>query len=209
MMIMDAIICLLLGYLLGSVSPAALLGKLKNMDLRLLGTKNLGASNALIVLGKVSGAIVMVVDIAKAFTASWIARYLFPKLAVAGLLAGLGAILGHVYPFYLGFKGGKGLAAFAGMVLAYDARIFLILLLITVTAVLIVDFSAAMPTLGGILFPVLTWLKTRSLVVMILSAASGLLVVVKHWSNLMKGLRGEDIRIRAFLKKTFLTKAQN
>lgn len=206
---MEIVFCLLLGYLLGSVSPAALLGKLKKIDLRRSGTKNLGASNALLVLGKLSGAIVMVVDIAKAYLASWLAKWLFPTLAAAGLLAGLGAILGHVFPFYLNFRGGKGLAAFAGMVLAYDARIFLLLLAITVAAVLIVDFSAAMPTLGGILFPVLAWLKSRSLTVLALSAVSGLLILVKHWGNLMKGLRGEDMKIRAYIKKTFFTKKQN
>lgn len=205
---MEFVLSLLLGYCLGCLSPAALLGKLKNIDLKKAGTKNLGASNALLTLGKLSGAIVMVVDIAKSYLACKIARALFPALTVAGLAAGLGAILGHIFPFYLHFDGGKGLAAFAGLVLAYDPWIFLTLLVICAAAVLIVNFSAAMPMSGGALFPVLAWLRTRSVIVLVLSAASGLLIIAKHWSNLIRGLRGEDLDIRKYIKENFLPHKQ-
>lgn len=199
-------ICLLLGYALGCLNPAALLGKLKNIDLKTVGTHNLGATNALLVLGKLSGTIVMVVDIAKSYIACKLAKALFPLLMVAGLAAGLGAILGHVFPFYIHFDGGKGLAAFAGMVLAYDLWIFLILLVICVTAVLIVNYSYAMPMTGGVLFPVLAWLKSRSLTVLLLSVASGILIIVKHWSNIGKALRGEDNKVREYIRDHFLPK---
>lgn len=203
---MEIVLCLLLGYGLGCLNPAALLGKLKHIDLKTVGTRNLGAMNALLVLGKLSGAIVMVVDIAKSWLACKIAKALFPLLTAAGLAAGLGAILGHIFPFYLRFSGGKGLAPFAGMVLAYDPWIFLLLLVISVTAVLIVNYSYAMPMTGGFLFPVLAWLKSKSIVAFAISALSGLLVIIKHWSNIGKAKRGEDNKVREYIRDNLLPK---
>ncbi len=201
---MEILLCLLLGYALGCLHPAALLGKLKDLDLKKLGTQNLGASNALLVLGKLSGAIVMVVDIAKSYFACRIAKALFPLLTAAGLVAGLGAILGHVFPFYLHFDGGKGLAAYAGLVLAYDPGIFVFLLVLTVIAVLIVNYGVAMPMGGGVLFPVLVWLRSRSLTLFCWSLASGVLVIVKHWSNIGRARRGEDVKVREYIRDHFL-----
>lgn len=200
---MEIILCLALGYLLGCLNPAALVGKLKNIDLRKLGTRNLGASNVLLCVGKASGFIVMALDIAKGYFSVKIAKALFPLLSVAGLVAGIGAILGHIFPFYLQFRGGKGLASFAGLVLAYDPWIFLILLVICVSAVLIVNYAYAMPITGGFLFPVFAWLRSRSLVVLALSAISGILIVVKHWSNIARAHSGGEKPIRQYLKEDF------
>lgn len=205
---LEILICLLIGYGLGCLNPAALLGKLKHIDLKTVGTRNLGAMNAMLVLGKLSGAIVMVVDIAKSWLACKIVKALFPVVTVAGLVAGLGAILGHVFPFYLGFSGGKGLAPFAGMVLAYDPWIFLGLLVVTVIAVIIVNYAYAMPMLGGGLFPILAWLKSRSVTVFLLSAVSGILIIVKHWGNIGRARRGEEGKIRDYIRDNFLPKSK-
>jgi len=200
---MEIVLCLLLGYLLGCLNPAALIGKLKSIDLRQIGTKNLGASNVLLCVGKMSGFIVMAVDIAKGYLSTKIAKALFPLLSVAGLLAGIGAVLGHIFPFYLQFRGGKGLATFAGLVLAWDPWIFLVLLIISVAAVLIVNYAYAMPISGGFLFPVFAWLRSRSITVLLLSAISGALIVVKHWSNIARAHSGGEKPIRQYLKEDF------
>ena len=200
---MEIVLCLLLGYLLGCLNPAALFGKLKSIDLRQVGTKNLGASNVLLCVGKMSGFIVMAVDIAKGYLSTKIAKALFPLLSVAGLLAGIGAVLGHIFPFYLQFRGGKGLATFAGLVLAWDPWIFLVLLIISVAAVLIVNYAYAMPISGGFLFPIFAWLRSRSITVLLLSAISGALIVVKHWSNIARAHSGGEKPIRQYLKEDF------
>ena len=200
---MEIVLCLLLGYLLGCLNPAALFGKLKSIDLRQVGTKNLGASNVLLCVGKMSGFIVMAVDIAKGYLSTKIAKALFPLLSVAGLLAGIGAVLGHIFPFYLQFRGGKGLATFAGLVLAWDPWIFLVLLIISVAAVLIVNYAYAMPISGGFLFPIFAWLRSRSITVLLLSAISGALIVVKHWSNIARAHSGSEKPIRQYLKEDF------
>lgn len=200
---MELILCLFLGYLLGCLNPAALIGKLKNIDLRQVGTRNLGASNVLLCIGKASGFVVMAIDIAKGYFSVKIARALFPLLSAAGLIAGIGAILGHILPFCLQFRGGKGLASFAGVVLAWDPWIFLVLLVISGAAVLIVNYAYAMPITGGFLFPVLAWLRSRSLVVLLLSAVSGALIVVKHWNNIARAHSGGEKPIRQYLKEDF------
>lgn len=200
---MDIALTILIGYLLGTLSPAALLSKIKQLDLRNQGTHNLGASNALLVMGKKYGALVMIFDIFKGFCAVKLAKVLFPQLAMAQLLAGLSAVVGHIFPFYLGFKGGKGLAAFGGMVLAYDPVVFLFLLVLGIVLMLLTNASAAMPMSAGALFPILSLIRSRSLTVFFLTAASGILIIVKHWSNVGKARRGEDIKIRSFVKNGF------
>lgn len=198
---MKNILCLFIGYLIGSGNPAALIAKIKKEDLRNQGTGNLGASNTMLVFGKKLGLLVMVFDIAKAWCAANLAALLLPQVRTAGLLAGLGAVLGHVFPFYLGFRGGKGLAAFAGMVLAQDPRMFFALLLLGMVLMLAVNYTAVMPISAGLLFPVLTLLRSRSLDAFVIALAAGALIIVKHFGNLIKGCSGEDIDIRHFIKE--------
>lgn len=126
---MAYIFSVIIGYLLGCLSPAALISKIKRKNLRKNGTGNLGATNVMLNFGKRFGALVMLFDIFKAFAAYKLAELLFPSAAFVGIAAGFAAVVGHVFPFYMKFKGGKGLAAFAGMVLAYNPWLFLFLLL--------------------------------------------------------------------------------
>ena len=201
---MKTIFSFLVGYLLGSLNPAALIAKVKKEDLRTQGTGNLGASNTMLVFGKVPGFLVMAFDIAKGWCASKLAAMLFPQVRVAGLLAGLGAVTGHVFPFCLKFQGGKGLAAFGGMVLAYDPGMFLVLLIFGCALVLIVNYSAVLPISAGILFPFLTALRSRDIWMFLIALAASVLIICKHAGNLVKGRKGEDIDIRAFLRENFL-----
>ena len=195
---------MILGYLLGCISPASLISKIKKVDLRKEGTGNVGGVNTGLVLGKRYGILVMVMDILKGFAAFRIARRMFPKIVISGLAAGLGAVLGHVFPVYMKFMGGKGLAAFAGMVLAYDPQIFGFLLVTLSAAILIINYSWAMPIGAGLSFPVLAYLKSRSLPVFLISAAAGSIVVCRHWSNIGKAYRGEDNKIREYIKTEVL-----
>lgn len=202
---MNYLCSLLIGYGLGSLNPAALLSKLKQQDLRTQGTHNLGASNTMLVMGKKWGALVMLFDIFKAFFSAKLVKWLFPQLYVAELLAGLGAVLGHVFPFYLGFRGGKGLAAFGGMVLAYDPVLFCCLLVLGLILMLLFNCSVAMPMSAAPLFAILSGLQAQSLTVFLLSSASALIIVVKHWSNIEKARSGNDVKIRSFVRNGFST----
>ena len=117
---MRVIVSLTIGYLMGCISPAAIISKIKNVNLRETGTKNLGATNTALVLGKRAGMMVLIVDILKSIMSAKLVKVLFPQAVCAGMIACIGCILGHCFPIFLGFQGGKGLAAFAGMVLEYN-----------------------------------------------------------------------------------------
>lgn len=191
----------LIGYLIGSLSPSALLAKIKKQNLKEQGTGNLGATNTMLILGKSYGAFVMLFDIFKAFAASRIAAALFPELKLAGLLSGVFSVVGHVFPFYLKFRGGKGLAAFGGMILAFDPLMFLLLLALTLTLMFVFNYGVAMPFSAAILFPVLALLSTKNLAVFALALAAGLLLVFKHLPNLKRALKKEDKTVRDYMKK--------
>lgn len=203
---MKYVVCILIGYLLGSISLAALFSKLTNVNLRKSGTGNLGATNVFLILGKSYGVFVMLFDIAKAFAAAKIAQHIVPDLEYAGMLAGLGAVIGHIFPFYMKFKGGKGLAAFGGMILASDPMIFLILLVIGLILMLIFNYSVAMPMSAAVLFPILLWSRSKSIMCLLLSIAAGALIAVKHAGNITKARQGTDVKIREYLKTNFSLK---
>ena len=203
---MEIAFSLIIGYLLGSLNPAALLSKLKNINFREQGTRNLGASNTLLILGKKYGALVMLFDIIKAVIAANLAKWLFPKLALASLLAGCAAVVGHIFPFYLGFRGGKGLAAFGGLVLAYDPAMFLFLLVLGIVLMLIVNYSFILPMSAAFLFPFLALYKSQQVEVFLLTLAASVLVIIKHWSNIGKARRGEEMKIREFIKEKLFVK---
>ena len=195
-----------IGYLLGALNPAALLSKMKKQDFRNEGTGNLGASNALILLGKGYGVLVMLFDIVKAYVAVKIAQLLCPSVAVAGALGGLCAVVGHVYPFYMKFKGGKGLASFGGMILGLDPLMFLVLLMLTFVLIVIINHSAAMPFTAGVLFPVLYGLKSGNIWGALIALSASLLIMCTHFGNLKKALSGEDMKIRDIIKKFIFKK---
>lgn len=113
---MDAALSIALGYFAGSLSPSSLVGRLKKTDVRKSGTGNLGATNTMLVLGWGAGIFVMLFDLMKSFLSGKLAQYLFPGLSTAGMLACIGAMIGHCFPVFHRFRGGKGLAAFGGLV---------------------------------------------------------------------------------------------
>ena len=125
---MERLICIVIGYIFGLIQSGYLYGKANHMDIRQYGSGNAGSTNVLRVMGKKAGAIVFLGDFFKAVFAMAVCRLLFKGNADVDLLAlyaGLGVTLGHNFPFYLKFKGGKGIACMAGIMTAMDLRITL------------------------------------------------------------------------------------
>ncbi|MBR2473497.1 MAG: glycerol-3-phosphate acyltransferase [Clostridia bacterium] len=196
---------ILIGYLLGTISPAALISKFKHMNLRKKGTGNLGATNVMLNFGKRYGVLVMLFDMAKALVAVKLVQLIFSDM-ILGLIAGVAAIVGHIFPIYMRFKGGKGLACFAGLVLAYDPWIFLILLILTVVLIIIINYTFAMPYSAGILFPVMSLVKSGDLRVFFLTAIASALIMYKHYENVVKARNGTDTKIREFIRTKLFKK---
>ena len=129
---MERIICLAAGYLCGLFQTGYIYGKLHGIDIRSYGSGNSGSTNALRVMGKKAGLTVFMGDFLKTVIPCFITRLLFKDqpefMYVYMLYTGLGVILGHNFPFYLGFKGGKGIAATAGIIFSIDWRLTVICL---------------------------------------------------------------------------------
>ena len=137
---MGYLFAVLLGYLLGCSNLAYYISRAKKYDIRQSGSGNLGASNATILFGWKAGVAVAIHDAGKALLAALLAKFLFPQLENAGAAAGVAAVLGHNYPFYLKLKGGKGTASFVGLTLALNWRLALLVLVILVLATIITDY---------------------------------------------------------------------
>ena len=142
---MERLICIAIGYACGLFQTAYILGKIYHIDIRKQGSGNLGSTNVLRTLGKKAGALNLLCDCLKCIAAILIVRAIFGNsygdiLPLLGLYAAAGCILGHNFPFYLGFRGGKGIAASAGMLLAMDWRVFLICAVIFIGLVAITRY---------------------------------------------------------------------
>lgn len=128
---MIRVICLLIGYLFGLFQTSYFLGKMHHMDIREHGSGNAGTTNALRTMGKKAAAITLLCDCLKCVLAVWVIRLVFGKthpdmMSLLVLYGAAGCVLGHNFPITMGFKGGKGIAASVGMVLAFDWKLFLI-----------------------------------------------------------------------------------
>ena len=207
---MKILLSLGLGYLIGCIHPAALVGKLHNVNLKEEGTGNLGATNAMMVLGRKAGIFVAAVDILKSYFSARIARMLFPQLVAVGLIASLGAILGHCFPVTLHFDGGRGLAAFGGMILAYNFRILLFIFVVGWSLMVICDAGVAATVWGSIAFPTLVALRSGFGSEFLVALAASILLICMHTDKIRQAweLKGGD-HIRENLKqKVFQKKSQ-
>lgn len=129
-----------LSYLLGCSNMALYVSKLKGVDMRSGGSKNLGASNAMVLMGWRYGVLVALHDMGKAALAVALARHFAGELPGITAAAGVACVLGHIFPFYLRFKGGKGFASYLGMTLALNWKFALIVLLMVALVTLISDY---------------------------------------------------------------------
>lgn len=148
---MERLICLVMGYVFGLFQTGYLYSRSKHMDIRNYGSGNSGSTNVLRVMGKKEGLVVFLGDAGKMILACLLTRVIFrsqpESLYLYLLYTGFGVILGHNFPFYMGFKGGKGIAASAGLLASTDWRLMLICLVVFVMAVAITRYVS----LGSIL----------------------------------------------------------
>lgn len=201
---MRALFSLVMGYFIGCINPARLVGKRHDVNLKEEGTGNLGATNTALVLGKKAGYFVLIFDMLKSFFSYKLAKLLFPQLAVAGLVAGIGVILGHCFPVFFQFQGGKGLAAFGGLVLAHDPLLFAILLTLGIAMAFLLNYGVYLAVTATTLFPILSYFRSGSLSILGTTAVAGGIVLAVHRGNLHRAITGEDpIHMRDGLHKIF------
>ena len=197
---MGYLISIALGYLLGCSHMAFYISKLKKKDVRTAGSGNLGASNVTVLFGWKAGVLTAIHDILKAAIAVWLAKLLFPELEAVGAAAGVAAVMGHVFPFYLKFKGGKGLASYFGMTLALSWKVALIAGIVIFLATVITDFISvgALSTIAVV--PVTMGFFTHSWLLVMILLIGSLVMLYKHWENIQRIAKKEEIGLRSTIR---------
>lgn len=196
---MGYIVSILLGYLLGCSNMAFFLAKIRKADLRSAGSGNLGASNAVVLLGWKAGVLTAVHDIGKSVIAVLLAKWLFPELEHVGAAAGVASVLGHIFPFYLKFKGGKGFASYYGMTLALNWKLALCVGIAIVLVTVITDYIVC-GTLTTILsVPVYIGFTVSWLAAAILCIATAV-ILFKHRENYPRMLNGTELGLRSAIR---------
>ena len=191
---MKYLLAALFSYVLGSISPAYLMGRLKGFDIRSKGSKNAGASNVVITLGEGMGILCAAFDVAKAVLAVWLTGMIFPESNTFAVSA-VSCILGHIFPFYLGFRGGKGLACLGGVVFIFDLRVFIVLMLIECIIILATRYICFVPITASACFPFIYGFIRNDPWGAVLFAGIGAVIFCKHVENLRRIAEGKELRI--------------
>ncbi|PSL50482.1 acyl-phosphate glycerol-3-phosphate acyltransferase [Salsuginibacillus halophilus] len=209
---MDVVIAVLLAYLLGAVSFSyEITKKVKKIDIRTTGSGNAGATNTMRILGTGPAIIVLSLDIIKGIAAVWIARgleqmavlpTLFPAVATEGLapaLAGFAAILGHNWPVYYGFRGGKGVATTVGVVASLVFFPAIYVGLAAIAAIIVTRYVSLGSLIFGVFTPVVLWFTMSHYdhppPYFWFSVAVGVLLVYQHRTNVVRLLRGTESKL--------------
>lgn len=189
------------GYLLGSLSFAIIVSKVTlGKDIREYGSGNAGLTNSYRTMGAGKTLFVLLGDIAKGAAAISIGAMLAGP--VGKLVAGIFVILGHMFPLYFGFRGGKGVLVGAVMLLLFDWRIFLIAFVLFFAAVALTRWISLGSILGAVSFPITTFVFYDDLVLVAMAFGMAAAVIFMHRSNIARILRGEENKFSFKSKKT-------
>jgi acyl phosphate:glycerol-3-phosphate acyltransferase len=184
-------------YLLGAVPFGLLLGKLlAGKDVRRAGSGNIGATNVARTFGPAAGILTLMLDLSKGMLAAWAGGAVRGRISDA-CLAGFCAILGHMFPVYLGFRGGKGVATGLGVFLMIDLPATLGAALIFAVAAGASRRVSVGSILGSLALPILVSLRGASAPVLLAAWATCLLIIVRHYENVRRLLAGTEPRLGA------------
>ncbi len=202
MTIQTFLIASLIGYLFGMLPTACLLARFtRGIDIREHGSGNVGASNATIVLGWRYGVITAVTDVLKAFLAMRLVAALFPALPAVAYVAGIAAILGHIFPLILRFRGGKGVAALIGLLFGLDWRLGLLAVLFTAVITILANYILFASLTLFTALPLLTWQMGYVWFCVALAVLVTGVAYYKHAINIRRLMSGEEVPLRAVMPR--------
>ena len=201
-MITSTLISMLIGYAAGNIQSAYLIGKfVGKMDIREKGSGNAGASNVTSEMGIKFGVLVGLIDILKGVFAVLIVKWLFPDSHYLAYLSGLMAIIGHIFPFYLRFRGGKGVATLVGMMIGVNWKIGLLFVMLVLVPALITDYIVAGSFTTFIALPVVSYQNHYPILILLLSLGLMVLCFYLHRKNIQRIMAKEELKIRSTLMK--------
>ena len=182
-------------YLIGAIPFGLLIGRLAGIDVRTSGSGNIGATNVTRLAGKKFGVFTLLLDVLKGFLPIFVASQLLPQgsgMEFVILLCGILAVVGHMFPIYLRFKGGKGVATGVGVLLFLSPAAVGITIVVFVATVALTGFVSAGSLLGAGLSPLWLWFFGESAGAVTAGAIITLLIWIKHHENIGRLIRGEE-----------------
>lgn len=189
---MEALL-VIFSYLLGSVPSGLIIGKLSGLDVRKAGSGNIGATNVARLLGKKVGLLTLVADTAKGLIPILLAQEIGLSDPISALV-GIAAFLGHVYPIFLKFKGGKGVATGFGVLLGLAPLATTILLLIFAAVAVMTRIVSLSSMVSAVAAPLVLWLFYYSPTYIIMAALIAIMIVFRHYANIQRLLNGTEPR---------------
>ena len=190
---MEAVITIL-SYLIGSIPTGFILGKAAGVDVRTAGSGNIGATNVARVMGKGSGVLTLIADVAKGLLPALAARQMaFSDTAVA--VVGAAAFLGHLFPVFLKFRGGKGVATACGVLLALAPQAMWVPLVVFIAAVAVSRRVSLGSICAAVAAPLALWFFSYPMPLTALAALLGAFVIARHRANIKRLLAGSEPRL--------------
>lgn len=190
------IVAILIGYTVGCFNLAYIISKVKKIDLQNTGSKNLGASNTFITVGKGLGVLVGACDIFKCTLVILLINFIFPNIDYLPYVAGIACVLGHMFPIYLKFKGGKGFASFLGMALAIHWKYFIIIGICIILITLITKYIVLATMATVISYPIFLFFNTSNWMIVTMVAILSIIIIMKHHKNLIRIAKGEEFKFK-------------
>lgn len=211
MLTIPNILGLLVAYLVGSIPSAVWVGRtFYNIDVREYGSGNAGATNTFRVLGKKPGIVVLIMDVLKGFLAVKLAFIMgdydsqSPEFIDFELALAVCGLLGHIFPVFVGFRGGKGVATMLGILIGIHPQAALICASTFILTLYLTGYVSLSSMISGIVFPIviMVFYSTNSSI-NIFSLAMAILILVTHQRNIERIIRKEESRVRWYRKKFF------
>ncbi|MCD6424028.1 MAG: glycerol-3-phosphate 1-O-acyltransferase PlsY [Anaerolineales bacterium] len=201
-MVMQTIITILIGYAFGCIQAAFIISKLVGkMDIREHGSGNAGASNITTIMGVKYGFIVGLVDVLKGLFAVLVVKWIYPGSPDLAYLAGIMAILGHIFPFYMNFRGGKGVATLVGMMFGLNWKLGVLFALLVIIPALLTDYIVIGSFTTFTALPIVTYILDYPLIFTIIGGFLTVLVYYLHRFNIQRLINKEETKISSVLKK--------
>lgn len=185
------ILAAVVGYLLGSLNSALIVGKFYGVDVRQHGSGNAGMTNTMRTLGKKAALFVLIGDVIKGLI-SYLIGYFICGGQLGGMVAGTAAVIGHIWPVYFGFKGGKGVLTTLAVLFMFDWRAALALLGVFIIILALTRYVSLGSIIGAFLFPFAELLLGRNTETIIFSVIIAVLIIVMHRANIKRLLSGTE-----------------
>jgi glycerol-3-phosphate acyltransferase PlsY len=192
---MKIILVLIVSYLAGSIPTGLLIAKARGVDLRKVGSRNIGATNVLRSVGKTEAIQTLLGDMLKGAFAVALMKLTGYNDGPYLFLAGLFAVIGHTYPVYLGFRGGKGVATSLGFLLVYSPDLGLATIILWIIVATLSRYSSLAALIAFVLLPINMLLFKKSVIEFLLSTFLVFLIYLKHKDNIKRLLEGKESRI--------------